>query len=112
MARDDYPLYVHWYATLDWIMDTCERYPKAVRFSLAARTLGHALDVMEGIVVAIYTRERDEPLRQVNLKLELLRVHFRLAHDRHYLSTRQYEYIATRLEEAGRMVGGWRRAGA
>lgn len=30
--REDYPLYVHWYSTLDWILSAVERFPKNARF--------------------------------------------------------------------------------
>jgi hypothetical protein len=41
--------------------------------------------------------------------MEKQRVLFRIAHDRRYISTRQYEYIAKAIDEAGKMTGGWRK---
>ncbi|MEO5333744.1 MAG: diversity-generating retroelement protein Avd [Magnetococcus sp. YQC-5] len=108
--KEDYPIFVHWYKTLDWILDTVERFPRNARFTLAARLADDALAVMELIVEAIYTKDRRHILNKVNLVLEKQRVLFRIAHDRHYLSTRQYEYIARALNDAGRMVGGWRKS--
>ena len=107
--KENYPLFVHWYKTLDWILTTVERFPKNARFTLASRAADAALDVMESIVEAIYTRKRGHILDRINLLIEKLRVLFRIAHDRHYLSTRQYEHIAKALDEAGRMTGGWKK---
>ena len=107
--KEDYPIFVHWYKTLDWILDTVERFPRNARFTLASRLADGALAVMELVVEAIYTKERKHILDRVNLGLEKQRVLFRIAHDRRYLSTRQYEYIAGALDQAGRMVGGWRK---
>jgi len=107
--REDYPLFVHWYRTLDWILTTVEKFPRNARFSLASRLADGALDIMELIVEAIYTKQRLHILEKVNLYIEKQRVLFRIAHDRRYLSTRQHEFIARALDEAGRMVGGWRK---
>ncbi len=111
MAREDYPLYVHWYQTLSWLLETCDRFPKQSRWVLANRIANHALDAMEAIVQAIYTRDRGPALQAFNRHLELLRVLVRIAHDRRHLSHRQYAHVSERLDEAGRMAGGWARAG-
>ena len=112
MAREDYPLYVHWYQTLDSILNRAEAFPRNARFSLGNRVADAGLDVMEGIVRAIYSGNRGPLLAEVNMKLEWLRVLFRIAHRRRYLSTRQYEAMAKDIDQAGRMVGGWAKAGA
>ena len=107
--RDDYPLFVHWYKTLDWIMSTVENFPKNARFSLASRLADGALDTIELIIEAIYTKDRLHILDKINLYMEKQRVLFRIAHDRRYISTRQYECVAKAIDEAGRMTGGWRK---
>lgn len=108
--REDYPLFEHWYRTLDWILGTVENFPRKARFSLASRIADFALDSMECIIDAIYTKQRRHILDQLNLYIEKQRVLFRLAHDRGYISGAQYEYIAGALNEAGQMTGGWRKA--
>lgn len=107
--NENYPLFTHWYATLSWILTTVERFPRSARFSLASHLANLALDTMEGIVEAIYTKNRRTLLDQVNRSLEKQRVLFRIAHDRRYLSTNQHTYIVKALDETGRMVGGWRK---
>lgn len=109
--REDYPLFVHWYRTLDWILSAVEKFPRNARFSLASRIADAALDVMELIIEAIYTKNRLHILDRINLYMEKQRVLFRIACDRKYMSNRQYEHIAKAIDEAGRMVGGWRRQG-
>lgn len=64
--REEYPLYVHWYKTLDWILDKCERMPKAVRFSIHSRIADISLDISEHIIEAIYGQSRAEELRRIN----------------------------------------------
>jgi hypothetical protein len=69
-----------------------------------------ALDIVEDLVEARYTRDRLPILRRINLKLEKLRVLLRISHDQGYLPHRGYEFSARALDEAGRMVGGWIRS--
>lgn len=107
--KENYPIFVHWYKTLDWILSTVERFPKNARFFLANRIADGAVEIVELVVEAIYTRKRSHILDRINLGIEKQRVLFRIAHDRRYISTRQYEYIARALDETGRMAGGWRK---
>ena len=45
--NENYPLFTHWYKTLDWILSAVEKFPKNARFSLASRIADAALDTME-----------------------------------------------------------------
>ena len=108
--KEKYPLFVHWYQTLDWILSTVERFPKNARFSLGNRISDSGLDIVELVTEAIYTRKRSHILDRINMEIEKQRVLFRIAHDRRYISTRQYEHIARALDTAGRMAGGWKKS--
>jgi hypothetical protein len=46
-------------------------------------------------------------LRELNLLLEQLRVLWRLVHDRRWISQQQLLFVNGRLDEIGRMTGGW-----
>ena len=104
-----YPLFEHWYKALDWILSSVEKFPRNARFSLASRIAELALEAMELIIEAIYSKNRAIVLDKLNLNFEKLRVLFRIAHDRKYISVRQYEYISRIINEAGKMTGGWRK---
>lgn len=105
--NQDYPLFVKWYKTLDWIMDRTEGFPKSVRFSLSGKIMNLSLELLEGIIEAIYTKQRLHILETLNIRVEKLRILFRICHDRRYISIRQYEFISDELNETGRMLGGW-----
>lgn len=107
--KEDYPLFAHWYKTLTWILTAVERFPRNARFSLASRIADAALDTLEAVIEAIYTRDRAAILDRANLGIEKQRVLFRISHDRKLISTPQYEHVSEALDEAGRMAGGWRR---
>ena len=109
--REELPLFVHWEKTLGDLLDRTLRFPKTARFTFAARIDGHALDVLERIVEARYAAKgrKGTLLKEIDVALMKLRVLVRLAHARRYLSHGGYEHTARQLDEAGRMVGGWRR---
>ena len=87
-----------------------EKYPRKARFSIASRIADASLDILEEITDAIYQpKQRSKILSRINLKLEKLRVLYRLSHDRKYLSVRQYEHISKALDTTGKMVGGWQK---
>ncbi|SLM27479.1 conserved hypothetical protein [Desulfamplus magnetovallimortis] len=105
-----YPIFEHWYKTLDWILGAIEKYPKNARFSIASRIGSISLDAMELLIEAIYTKNRKPILDQFNMQLEKLRIFFRLSHDRRYISTVQYGYISKAIDTAGKMAGGWKKS--
>ncbi len=107
MKPEHFPLFEHWYGTVDLILDRCEKYPKDVRFTLANRIAAMALDVVELIREAIYTKKRRSILLRINLNLEKMRLLFRLSEKRRYISVKQYELLIRRINEAGKMTGGW-----
>ena len=93
-----------------WLVPTVEKFPRSQTFLLGDRIQTTALDVLEGLVEATYTRERTHLLDRVNLGIEKLRFLFRLAMDLRHLDMRRYEHSARSLDEIGRLVGGWRKA--
>ena len=110
--KENYPIFVKWHQTLDWLLNRVESFPKSVRFSISTRIVNLSLDIMELIVDSIYSPppKRAAIIDQTNLKLEKLRVFVRICMERRYLSLRQFEYIAEEIDEAGRMLGGWKRS--
>jgi len=106
----DLVLFVKWMDFLGWLFAATEKFPKKTRFVLVNRIDNLALDVVEDLVEARYTRDRLSILRRSNLRLEKLRVLLRISHDQGHLPHRGYEHSARALDEAGRMVGGWIRS--
>lgn len=103
----EYPLYEHWYRTLNWVLDRCDRMPRHTRFTVSGRIAALAIETSELLLGAIYSKERLPLLQAANLNFERLRLYFRLCKDRNYLSVAQYEYISREVNKAGAMCGGW-----
>ena len=93
-----------------WLVPTVEKFPRRQKYLLGDRLQATALDVLERLVEATYTRDRRRHLDAANLGIEKLRFLFRLAKDLGHLDHRRYEHAARTLDETGRLVGGWRRA--
>jgi hypothetical protein len=106
----DLVLFEQWMETTKWLLDRTERFPKRLRHSLSTRTENLALGILEDVTTAAYRKNRKGLLSRTDEKMGRLKVLMRLAHELRLLSHNQYEEIATRLSEAGRMLGGWIKA--
>lgn len=82
----DAPAFVAYYEMLGWILGRIEKFPKSARFVLGQRLANHAVDVLELIVAAVYSKKRVEHLGEANLKLQTVRILLRLCHDRKLLA--------------------------
>ena len=97
------------YDLLVWVIPVLGQFPRDQKFLLGDRIENKLLDVLEGLIEAQSSRRKTGLLRQVNISIEILRFLFRLAHELRYLSTRRYAFVSERLDEIGRLVGGWLR---
>ena len=98
------------YQFLAWLVPTVDKFPRRQKFVLGDRIENIALDVLEGLIEATYTRNRGRILEAVNLKLDKLRFLFRLSTELQLLDQRRYEHASRGIDEIGRLVGGWIRA--
>jgi 23S rRNA-intervening sequence protein len=98
------------YQFLLWLLPAIEKFPRSHKFSVGDRIENTALAVLEALIEATYTKERNQHLRAANLGIEKLRFLLRLAADLRLLDRRRYEYAARSLDETGRSVGGWIKA--
>ena len=101
------PAFTRFYEIVGWILDRAEKFPKSDRFVFGQRLANHAVDLLEQIVEALYTRDKLELLRRLNRRLEVLRVLLRLCQDRRLITTRQHEHVCGEINQVGRMIGGW-----
>lgn len=104
------PALERYYQFLVWLVPTVEKFPRSQKFVLGERLESTALDVLERLIEATYSRERLPLLDAANLGLEKLRFFVRLAFDLRCLDLRRYEFAARAIDEVGRLVGGWRRS--
>ena len=105
--RDEPIIFVKWMEFLKWLLPMTEKFPKRVRFTLTNRIENLALDLVEDLTEARYSRNKQDILRRANLRLEKLRLLLRISCDQHHLSYQAYEQAIRTVNEVGKMLGGW-----
>jgi len=104
---DELPIFTRCVEFLEWLLPATEKFPRRVRFTFPDRIDRLALDIVEDLVEARYSRDKRAVLQRINLRLEKLRILLRLCHRLKYLSHQGYEHASRSLNEVGRMLGGW-----
>lgn len=92
-----------------WTLDRTAALPKSQRFTFGQRLDNLALDALLLAVRARYAAadKKRAPLETLNLRLEEARTLWRLVHARAWITRQQLFFACARLDEAGRMAGGW-----
>ena len=61
------------YHFLVWLIPTVAKFPKSHKYTIGDRIQATAVDVLEALIEATYTRDRVQHLRNANLGIEKLR---------------------------------------
>ncbi len=97
-----------------WIDARVASFPTDARRSLGHRAVEAALDAVEAVTEASYTRAgalRTRRLYDAQRALTRLRLLLRGARDRRHLSLDQHEHAMRLLDDFGRQLGGLLKAG-
>lgn len=95
-----------------WLSPTIEKFPRSHKFTLGDRIETTALDALERLIEATFTRDRRPILQRANLDFQKLRILLRVAHEMEHLDARRYEHVMRRIDEVGRLTGGWMKSDA
>jgi hypothetical protein len=93
-----------------WLLPKAEKFARSYKFSVGDRLVAHGLDLLLLLVESAYTQNKGMLLQQASTKVNGIRYLLRLSKDLKLLSLDSYGFAAERLDEIGRMVGGWRRS--
>lgn len=108
MAKiEDYTIFVKYYSFFKYYLDRIEKFPRVSKFTIGDKLINLLSEIQDGIIEAIYTKDKVYILRKTNLNIEKLRIYTRLSSERKYISIKQHEYISNELNEIGKMIGGW-----
>jgi hypothetical protein len=102
------------YDLILWSCNHTSRFPRNHRFVLGERLERNLYDLLETLLRAKYTRQRQPLLEQANLMLEIMRFQMRLAKDLPCLKAESYGFAAKgRVQKGGcrvmRIRGGYGR---
>lgn len=95
------------YQLILWLYGTVNKFPKSQRFVLGQHIENTALTILKQIIEANKEKEKVHILQSISTKLDLLRTLIRLAKDLKFISIDQYMFVATEMNEVGKMLGGW-----
>ena len=110
MKTDDRPpIHAATAEWLGWTLDRTASLPKSARFTFGQRLDNLTLDALMLVTRALHSPRPQKAalLRELNLVLEQLRVLWRLVEQRRWISQQQLLFANGRLDEIGRMTGGW-----
>ena len=108
--RETPPLYTVLSEIVGWTLDRTADIPKSQRFTFGQRLDNLSLDALQRTIRAVRGRtvkQKLTDLAALDLLLEELRVLWRLVNERTWISRQQLVFVQSKLDEAGRMVGGW-----
>ncbi|MFM9951379.1 MAG: diversity-generating retroelement protein Avd [Saprospiraceae bacterium] len=97
------------YDLLKYTIPVLEKFPRNQKFTLADRIQDALSELLEELIRAYYAPMsiKKEKLQNINVRLEILRHYFRLCYDIGLYNSLKYKDFAERLDEIGRMTGGW-----
>ena len=93
-------------------MGALKQYPKSEKFVLAADTRKSMYRMVELIVTCNKKYTKKTTWQQLDIELDVLRMKVRIGMKSGFLPFRKYENWAKKLDEIGKVLGGWMRAEA
>lgn len=103
----DLKIFVKAYDLLQYLHKEIAKFPKSEKPALGRRIYDSLLQILEFIITANEETIKGPYLKKASVELEKLRIFIRLANDFHLISIKTYGIICKRIDEIGRMLGGW-----
>jgi len=103
----DLPIIQKAYDLVKWYVPILNRLPRNHRFTLGDRIINGLYDLLEGLILARYSRDKLATLQNLNVRLDLLRHQTRLLVDFELMETKRYEYVGKLINDIGTELGGW-----
>jgi four helix bundle protein len=97
------------YELLKAIIPVLNKFPRSQKFTIADRIQNQISDLLELYIEAYYQPSSTKLplLTKANIILEKLRHYIRLCYDLGLIHSNKYQEFAEKLNEIGRMTGGW-----
>jgi hypothetical protein len=83
------------------------RFPKDHKFTLGDRLINRLYDLLEGLIEAKYAKNKLEKLKQLNIKLDIIRHQTRFLLEFELINRKRYEYIIKLIDAIGIELGAW-----
>lgn len=91
---------------------TVEKMPKKDKYTLGEKLQKTTLDLFELLIAASYLErtQKSTYLQKASIKLDLLKILTRLTHEIKAIDNKKYLLLEEKLQEIGKMLGGWIRS--
>ncbi|QKQ72793.1 diversity-generating retroelement protein Avd [Nostoc sp. TCL240-02] len=103
----DLPIIQKTYDLIKWYVPILNRLPRDHKFLLGNRIITELYDLLDGLIIARYARQKLAQLEDLNSKLDILRYQTRLLLEFNLIKTERYEYAQKLLNDIGIDLGGW-----
>ena len=100
-------IYEKMYEFILWMNHAIIKFPKQQRFVLGQRIENITLGILSTIIITNQEFDKTKGIKSISIQLDILRTYIRLAKDFKILSIRQYMFACEKLNEIGKMLGGW-----
>lgn len=101
------PIFQKTYDLILWLYPPVNKFPKSQRFVLGQQIHNTSLEILKNIIQANAEKNKTIYLKQASVDLDKLRILIRLSKDLKFISVKQYGLAAEKVNEIGKMLGGW-----
>lgn len=112
--KQDLLIYQKYVDLIRYSYNLLTKYPKAEKFALVANVKNSMFEALKLILRAnkIYGNKaaRIDMLNALDAEIQLQKVLVRISHEQKYISNNNYMEWSKRLDEIGRILGGWIKA--
>ena len=95
------------YDLILWVYPLIGKFPKNQRFVLGQQLENVLLEILKGVIQANQEINKSKSLNQVSVDLDKFRILYRLAKDMRFMSIKQYQFGTEKINEIGKILGGW-----
>jgi hypothetical protein len=108
----DTPIFAKTYDLYKLFYSYIPSFPKKDRYALGQKCEIILLNMIEEIIVAgsVAKKAKLQVLKKVSIKVDFLKVLFRLGKDLKVIDNKKYLILQEYLQEIGKMIGGWIRS--
>lgn len=103
----DLPIIQKTYDLIKWYVPHLNKLPRDHKFNLGDRIISGLYDMLEGLILARYAKDKLSLLESLNAKLDVIRHQTRLLLDFGLMDKRRYEFVSKGFHEIGSELGGW-----
>jgi hypothetical protein len=107
LKTEELPIIQKTYDLIKWYVPILNKLPRDHKFNLGDRIIQGLYNLLEGLILARFAKEKLVQLELLNSKLDVLRYQTRLLVDFNLINVQRYEYVARLLNNIGSELGGW-----